>query len=115
MTCKICKEIVTPPDAAIQALHVLTQHIAQHHPEQLIELQHQASAVMMWLTARIFTLDGPIAKAHEDMTARMVKLSQSIQAELDQTKADQQRQVIAAHFDQLEEPSHTPGRPKRHK
>lgn len=103
MICKICKAFLPTPAIALDAIAAMTDHIGTDHPHQASELMLQTDAIMDWLTARIFELDpdSNVAKSHEDMTGRMTKLSQSIQAEIDQAKTDRQSRIVTPEGVQL--------------
>lgn len=113
MTCRLCKQLIISADPhPAKILKYFEQHIATHHQEQMTELIYQASAIMGWLTARIFILNGATATAHEDMTNRMIRLSASIKGEIDEAKQAQLAKVVKAHFDEEDPPHQPPGQPK---
>jgi len=115
VTCKICNQLLTPPDIPLAALRAFSAHIQQHHPEQYRELQAQASSIMAWLTARIFRLDGLVSEAHRDMTERMVRLANGIQAEIEEAEIARIRQVVQAKFEEQDPPNPSPGPPRSRK
>ena len=115
MTCRICQQLILlPPNAdSGQTFQEFARHLNQYHADQMRELISQQAQIMKWLMCRIFTLEGGMSAAFEEMTERMVKLAASIQEEIDKRKADALKKVVAAHFDEADPPRETPGKPRK--
>lgn len=115
MICRICQQLIVLPEncASEQAFPEFARHLNEFHADQMRELIGQQAQIMRWLMARIFTLESGMSAAFEEMTTRMVKLSQSIEAEIEQRKTDELKKVVAAHFDEADPPKPLPGRPKK--